>query len=182
MKPSLRVVDLKYGNCPLKTYFCTELFLFVLTNMPNIRIRQASPEECYRISVLIPEFSGSPYGLSEYISRTRNKRFVGLIAQIDGQDAGFKIGYESDEEDVFYSWMGGVLPMFRNSGAARALAAEQEMILKEHGFRKVRFKTRNYLKPMLVFALKNGFDIVQIEERPQIADYRIHLEKQLDRR
>lgn len=145
----------------------------------SLLIKPSSIEECYRVAQLIPEFSDGQYSLEEYYRRVEAKRYIALVAEIDGEPAGFKIGYESEDPQIFYSWMGGVIPKFRKEGVARKLAKEQEKIAQENGFLKIRFKTRNYLKPMLIFALKNGFDIKQVECREDISENRIILEKDL---
>ncbi|MGR3811410.1 GNAT family N-acetyltransferase [Jiulongibacter sp. NS-SX5] len=145
----------------------------------SLLIKPSSIEECYRIAQLIPEFSDGQYSLEEYHRRVEAKQHIALIAEMDGEPAGFKIGYDSEEPGTFYSWMGGVIPKFRKEGVARKLAKEQEKIAQENGYLKIRFKTRNYLKPMLIFALKNGFHIMQVESRQDISENRIILEKEL---
>ncbi|MEL7121052.1 MAG: GNAT family N-acetyltransferase [Bacteroidota bacterium] len=144
----------------------------------NIQIKQVSIEEAFSFSLLIPEFKVS-YPLSEYNKRLSGVRSLLLGAYIDNQAAGFKIGYE--REDYFYSWMGGVVPQYRKMGVASQLAMHQEAWAHEQGFEAVVFKTRNHLTQMLLFALSNGFQIIDIQKKEQIADYRILLQKHLDR-
>jgi hypothetical protein len=59
------------------------------------------------------------------------------------------------------------------------LAKEQENILIENGYEAVEFKTRNYLKPMIVFALKHGFDIVNLILKDNPPQHHLILRKQL---
>jgi len=73
--------------------------------------------------------------------------------------------------------MGGVLPDFRKLGVAKALADRQELWAQQQGFEKVIFKTRNSHVGMLIFALKNGFQIIDVTPKAQLRDYRILLEK-----
>lgn len=100
-----------------------------------------------------------------------------LSAEVAGEIAGFKVGYERDSS--FYSWMGGVRPEYRRMGIAKALAQRQEAWAKSRGYQHIRFKTRNYLKPMLIFALNNGFYISAVEKRTDPLSNRIWLEKVL---
>ena len=144
----------------------------------NIHIKQISIEEAYAFSLLIPEFKVS-YPLSEYNKRLGGVRHLLLGAYIDNQAVGFKIGYE--RADYFYSWMGGVVPQYRKMGVASKLAVHQEKWANEQGFKTVVFKTRNHLTQMLLFALSNGFQIIDIQKKERIADYRILLQKHLDR-
>ena len=140
-------------------------------------IRQATVDEIIFIASQIPEFS-NPYDKQEYDDRLKNKISLSLVCEIDNQLVGFKLGYQLSKQE-FYSWFGGVLPKFRGMGVAKALADAQEIWVKNEGFTRIRLKTRNYLKPMLIFALSSGFYIHQIEKRPNIADHRIILIKDL---
>ena len=92
---------------------------------------------------------------------TSKEEVVSLIAYQNEIPVGFKIGYRYNE-NTFYSWVGGVLPKFRKQGIAKQLADKQEFITKEKGYTKLRTKSMNRFKPMLILNLKNGFDIVQV--------------------
>ncbi len=146
--------------------------------MDNSLIRQGSVEEAVALSQLIPEFD-SPHGADEYERRFQNVPHLILIAEVNGNAAGFKVGYQRGGETSFYSWMGGVLPAFRRQHLARQLALVQEQWAKEKGYRKIVFRTRNRHKAMLLFGIKNGFQIVSVEPRPEVAEHRIVLEKNL---
>jgi len=64
-------------------------------------------------------------------------------------------------------------------GIAQALADAQETWAKEQGYSTITFKTRNSHKAMLLFALKNGFNIIGFEAKETIAENRILLQKPL---
>ena len=66
-----------------------------------------------------------PYGIEEFERRCSGIH-LSLIAEIENQSVGFKIGYDRFKDGSFYSWMGGVLPEFRKKGVASALADFQE--------------------------------------------------------
>ncbi|MFK7935630.1 MAG: N-acetyltransferase family protein [Saprospiraceae bacterium] len=142
----------------------------------SFQIKSGTIAEAVALSQLLPEFI-NPRGEDEYHKRLTNVRHLILIAYHADQPIGFKLGYE--KEDYFYSWMGGVLPDFRKSGIAKALADRQETWAREQGFTKVIFKTRNSHVGMLIFALKNGFQIISVTQKEQLRDYRILLEKKL---
>ena len=144
----------------------------------KIDIRTGSIAEVVALSRQIPEFD-TPHGEDEYRKRLTEKRYLILIAYMENQAAGFKVGYEKESDGSFYSWMGAVLPAYREAGVAKALALVQEDWAREQGYAKIRFKTRNRHKTMLLFGIKNGFQIVAIEPRDTIAEYRILLEKNL---
>ncbi|MCI4647946.1 GNAT family N-acetyltransferase [Phaeodactylibacter sp.] len=141
-----------------------------------LQVRSCSVEEAVACSRQIPELK-NPYPAAEYEQRLSGVPHLLLLAESDGDMAGFKAGYE--RAGVFYSWMGGVCPEYRRQGVAQALAREQENWAKAEGYRHIRFKTRNYLKPMLIFALNNGFYITAVEKRADPLSNRIWLEKVL---
>ncbi len=141
-------------------------------------IQHGSIEEVVAISRFIPELV-NPYGAEEYRKRLAGKKYILLIAYINNYAVGFKVAYDKEKDGSFYSWMGGVLPDYRQAGVARELARVQEAWARNEGFTTIRFKTRNRHKAMLLFALKNGFQIMAVEPRETVAEYRILLEKDL---
>ena len=143
----------------------------------SFTIRLGSMAQAVAVSRQVPEFE-APYGLEEYEKRLTGVSHLILIAEMEGKPVGFKVGYERYADASFYSWMGGVLPNFRNRGVADALANEQETWAKAKGYRSIRLKTRNKYKSMLCFALKRGFFIIGLGDKCQyVDDYRIVLEK-----
>lgn len=85
--------------------------------------------------------------------------FLMLLALEEQQVVGFKIGYEVEDE-IFYSWLGGVDPQFRRNGIAMQLMTRQHEELMKLGYKAVRTYSRNERKEMLIVNLKAGFDIV----------------------
>lgn len=142
----------------------------------SLQIRHCTIAEAVACSRRIPELV-NPYDTIEYERRLPGVPHLLLLAESGGEMAGFKVGYE--REGTFYSWMGGVHPAYRREGVAKLLAREQEDWAKQQGYRHIRFKTRNYLKPMLIFALTNGFYISAVEKRADPLSNRIWLEKVL---
>ncbi|NVJ84727.1 MAG: GNAT family N-acetyltransferase [Algoriphagus sp.] len=142
------------------------------------QIREASLEELYRVHQEIPEFPGKA-SLDFYRNRLKHRLFLALLAETEGELIGFKVGYQSDIPDTFYSWMGGVKPEFRKLGIANALAEYQENWAKEKGFRSIYFKTRNRFPAMIAFELNRGFKIMEVIPKGGVEDYRIVMLKQL---
>lgn len=89
------------------------------------------------------------------------EQICSLIAFQNNKPVGFKIGYRYNET-TFYSWVGGVLPEFRRKGIAKKLAQKQELWAKENHFKKLRTKSMNRFKPMMILNLKNGFNIISV--------------------
>jgi predicted GNAT superfamily acetyltransferase len=142
----------------------------------NVLIKAATIEMAVRVSRMIEEFD-NPDDASEYEKRLRNVPHCIFTAFVKEEVVGFKVGYE--REGYFYSWMGGVRCEWRRKGVAKALADRQEEWARQQGYTSVTFKTRNRLKPMMIFALRNGFNVVGVQEREDIRENRIIMRKEL---
>ncbi|MEM8901024.1 MAG: GNAT family N-acetyltransferase [Bacteroidota bacterium] len=130
------------------------------------------------LSRLVPEFS-NPYPAQTYHQRIEDREHLLLAASISQQLAGFKVGYASEKEGYFYSWMGGVLPEFRRMGIAKALAEFQEKWALRKGYSHIHMKTRNMHQNMLLFSISRDFQITHVEASDTIKENRIYLEKKL---
>jgi predicted GNAT superfamily acetyltransferase len=91
---------------------------------------------------------------------------------------GFKIGYRYNET-TFYSWVGGVLLSYRQKGIAKHLAKLQEENVTTKRYSKMRTKSMNRFKPMMILNLKNGFNIVQVYTN-DIGQTKVVFEKELE--
>lgn len=60
----------------------------------RLTTRQATLEEIFSLYLCIPEF-GSLHSLKDLQQRIGDNPSHGLIAEIDGQAAGFKLGYQT---------------------------------------------------------------------------------------
>ena len=144
-----------------------------------IHICEGSFQECVYLSSKIPEFN-SPDKIEEYKKRCTGK-YLALIAKIDNQSVGFKIGYDRLNDGSFYSWMGGVLPKFRRMGVAYSLANFQEKWAAKNGFISIVLKTRQKHDGMIAFSLNRGFIITEETQIVLDEGTRIWMEKSLNR-
>ena len=97
-----------------------------------------------------------------FIERIKTKENILILIAYDNEiPIGFKIGYRYNET-TFYSWVGGVLENYRKKGVAKQLAKLQENWCKKKQFSKIRTKSMNKFKSMLILNLKNDFNIVQV--------------------
>jgi GNAT superfamily N-acetyltransferase len=147
------------------------------TNSP-FQLREASLAELLWVHQRILEFPGKA-SLSFYQERLQHRLSFALVAIWEGELAGFKVGYQSELPETFYSWMGGVRAEFRGKGIATALAEEQERWAKAQGFTSVFFKTRNRFPGMIQFGIKRGFKVVDLLPKGGVEDYRIVMRKEL---
>lgn len=142
----------------------------------DLSIRQGTIEEIVRLSASIPEFK-NPYTAAEYEQRLAGKNHLILIAVSKGKNIGFKAGYDRFDDGSFYSWMGGMLPGYREKGVYLQLTFQMELWAKENGYHSILLKTRNRLKPMIYFCLANGYHISGFSEQPDPMESRIYFRK-----
>ncbi|MFK7776395.1 MAG: GNAT family N-acetyltransferase [Saprospiraceae bacterium] len=146
----------------------------------NFQIKKGSIEDVVTVSNQIPELE-NPHAKEVYKTRMNGKKHLILIAYLEKEMIGFKVGYDKFEDGKnFYTWMGGILPAFRKKGIAAMLAKKQETWIKQNGFQNVILKTRNKHQGMLIFAIKNNFKIIEIEPKENINEHRILLKKELN--
>ncbi|MEP5611429.1 MAG: GNAT family N-acetyltransferase [Cyclobacteriaceae bacterium] len=143
-----------------------------------ITIREGDIDEVASLMQELPEFI-NPYSKEELKKRLLVANLM-LVAEIEEQLVGFKCGYERDTgTKKFYSWLGGVLPQFRKKGVAESLLSKMEEWCLERGYEVLEFKTFNEHKAMLIFAIKSGFEIVDVRYSEKDDRKRIVLQKEL---
>ncbi|NXZ89822.1 GNAT family N-acetyltransferase [Serratia fonticola] len=143
----------------------------------RLTTRQATFEEIYSLYLCIPEF-GSLHSLKDLQQRIGDNPSHGLIAEIDGQAAGFKLGYQTAPGE-FYSWLGAVLPDFRRQGIAQTMLAEQERWARSQGYQQLWVKTRNQFRAMLIMLISHEYQIFTLEKKGEVDEYRLLLKKNL---
>lgn len=112
------------------------------------------------METLEKEIFEKPYPRETLLKSVEGKEHILiLVASVDGQNVAYKAGFAHDDQ-TFYSWVGGVSPLYRKLGIAAKLMEVQHQELKTMGFKKVRTKTKNKFKSMLLLNIKTGFDIV----------------------
>lgn len=99
------------------------------------------------------------------------------MALVDKCVVGYKIGYALDDQ-IFYSWFGGVRPDCRKLGIASELMRRQHEDFRLLGYGIVRTKTMNKWRGMLLLNIQTGFDVLEteVDQRGQL---KIVLEKKL---
>ena len=143
-----------------------------------MHIREASIEEAVTVLAAISEFV-RPATEDDIKQRLRGHRALILVAELNGEMVGVKIGYQLSEE-CFYSWLGGVAPAGRRGGVAQALLEAQEEWVVAEGYQELRVKSRNRFPAMLRLLLRNGYQVEHLEKKDGIEDYRLHFIKQLN--
>ncbi|HPR61612.1 MAG TPA: GNAT family N-acetyltransferase [Prolixibacteraceae bacterium] len=127
----------------------------------------------------IPEFDAD-FSVKMILDRIASAESIIIVAKFAGKIVGCKIAYNRYFDGSIYSWLGAVLPPFRNQGVALGLLNKLEEQARLKFFRSIRFKTRNKHVDMLRFALKNGFHVIGFEAKKPETESRIELFKPIE--
>ena len=125
----------------------------------------------------IPELNQSA-SINVLEERVQDKVTLILVAYVDSQAVGFKFGYELNSSD-FYSWLGGVLPNYRQQGIARALLEEQERWARANLYQHIYVKSKNCFPNMLKMLISSNYQICDYENLGDINKNKIHFVKYL---
>ena len=89
------------------------------------------------------------------------KDILALFAFSQDVCFGYKVGFMQSSE-IFYSWIGGVVPSHRRLGIATRLMEIQHSTAKAMSYKFVRTSTRNKYREMLLLNIKFGFDVTGV--------------------
>lgn len=119
------------------------------------------------------------FGEEHVIETFDRADLVMLVAELEGEPVGFKIGYRA-LPDAFYSAKGGVLSAYRRRGIARRLLHALMDCACRKGYRRFVYDTFPNLHPgMAVLGLVEGFRVTRADYSTEYEDYRLRLEKEL---
>ena len=87
-----------------------------------------------------------------------------LLIAYHGEDpVGFKLGYATAPDRIFFSWLGGVHKNFRRQGIAQNLLIKQESLVEDMGIRTIYFTSFDRFPAMISLGKKNGYKLVRKE-------------------
>lgn len=119
------------------------------------------------------------FGDERVIYRLDRDDLTLLLAHVDGEAVGYKVGY-AESPTTFYSAKGGVVDGWRRRGVARALLARMEDEARALGYVRFAFDTFPNGHPgMTVMALALGFRVTAAGYNAAYRDYRIRFEREL---
>lgn len=167
----------------LEVTCCIKVLSPAEDKMLNIQIEahtELSAEVSEKLALLMSRISelDRTQSAESLVERIGDKPSLILFAYVEGELAGFKLGYQS-EEDCFYSWLGGVDADFRQLGLAKSMLEYQEKWAKAQGYTRLEVKTRNQFQAMLNMLVANQYQITQVESHPSIDKNKLHLQKVL---
>lgn len=139
-------------------------------------IRVGTVKEAYEVFLNVPELN-QYLSLHEMTEKLGNEHLI-IVAEIDQVLAGFKIGYLKSNSE-FYSWLGGVIPKYRQVGVAQELLLFQESWARKLGIKSISVKSMNKFPSMWHMLVKNGYEIVSVDFYKDAENERINFIKQL---
>lgn len=128
-----------------------------------MKIEIGTIEDALLVETNIPEFESRASQREKITNRLIDKTSLILVARIDDELAGYKIGYALSNQ-TFYSWLGGVAPQYRRRGIATKLREFQEYWAKESGYTDIEVKSMNKFPSMLQLLISSGYQIHGYED------------------
>ncbi len=142
---------------------------------PGVRIERVGTERWLDVQAL----NGQVFGDARVIQRLDRPDLLILLAFVDGQPAGFKVGY-GESRTTFYSAKGGVLGPHRRRGVARAMLHRMMEEARRMGYARFAYDTFPNKNPgMTVMGLAEGFAVTAAGYNTAYKDYRLRFEKAL---
>ena len=142
---------------------------------PGVVIRRLGIEDL----AIIDRMNREIFGEKRIINSFDRGDLLILLAEVDGQPVGFKMGYRQNRL-VYYSAKGGVLAPWRNRGIAVALMDQMLDYARASGYRRFAYDTFPNKHPgMAVLGLKRGFRITEADFNRTYEDFRIRFETSL---
>jgi len=138
-------------------------------NIVRIREKLGGKESVEIRSVFQQAFSsGADPGIIQ--SANKKRKLLALLAYSENELVGFKLGYEKSKE-VFFSWVGAVLPSAQRRGVARTLLLKQHEFILGLGYREIQTEVNGCNKPMLLLNIQEGFvvkDCIKVKNNERI--------------
>nr|BCX00329.1 MAG: N-acetyltransferase GCN5 [Bacteroidota bacterium] len=128
---------------------------------------------------LIARLNWTIFGERRIINRFDRPDLCMLLARVEGQPVGFKIGY-GESREVFYSAKGGVLEAYRRQGIARAMLYRMMEEARRRGYRVFAYDSfPNRYPAMVILGLVEGFRVVDVRWHPDFQDFKMRFERAL---
>lgn len=147
----------------------------------DIVIKESTLDQALAINKQIPEFDEPHFTKAYCEEKCGDSEKLVLVAYVDKKPAGYLLGFDHHRDGSFYCWMVGVLPKFRRKGILKLLMEHQEKWARKKGYTRIRLKTRNKRREMLMYLVKYGFSFARVikKEHEHPEEYRICMEKKI---
>ena len=141
----------------------------------GLRIERLGMDRYAEVQVL----NETVFGERRVIFRLDRRDVMFLVAYLEDQEVGYKVGYGEDRK-TYYSAKGAVLEGYRRQGIARALLHRMQEEARKMGYRRLAFDTfPNMHLGMTVLGLTEGYRVTTAGYNAAYQDYRLRFEKVL---
>ena len=145
-----------------------------------IQIKEVGIEEAIKVHKNVIEFDELNPTKEQFENSYKDKKHIIIVAYYNYDPAGYIIAYDKFRDgESFYCWMAGVDINYRRLGILTNLMKYLEKWIKKQGYKTLKIKTRNNRRDMLSYLVKNDYYFTSVEEREDIEENRINLQKNL---
>ncbi|GDY25006.1 N-acetyltransferase [Agarivorans sp. Toyoura001] len=120
-------------------------------------------EQVLEVDAQIPEFARKTTK-AKIITRLADANSLILVASHEEKPVAYKLGYQVSK-DIFYSWIGGVMPAYRKQGIASQLRLRQEAWAIKNGYKQLTVKSMNRYPAMLQLLISAGYQISGYQDK-----------------
>ncbi len=131
-----------------------------------IEIEYTGPKVIEALVRELPEFEYKNTK-NKILDRCSNKDSKYICCKENNMYAGFLVAYAINQ-NTYYNWIMGVLPKYREKGCASLMLNFFEKYAHSQGYRKCMVKTMNKYRNMFILLIKNGYEIVDVENNSMI--------------
>lgn len=135
-------------------------------------------EDVLNVDAQIPEFDGRTT-YQKIQTRFANKSALILVAKVGERPVAYKIGYALSNKQ-FYSWLGGVIPAYRQQGIATKLREKQEAWVLSRGYSEIYVKSMNRYPAMLQLLIASGYQVSGYEDNGTVCSSKVCFVKALN--
>jgi GNAT superfamily N-acetyltransferase len=147
--------------------------------MADVIVDQLAPEEVATIVQLYNQVVRPPLSHDDLTRRYQGRNnVVQMVARMGEAPVGFLIGFE-EKPEVFNLWFLGVLTQHRRQGVASQLVEALESWAGENGYEHILCECFNQQRPMMLYLIQTGFDIVGLRYDTNHGENRILWQKSL---
>ncbi len=143
--------------------------------MSEITVQEVPIEQILGVHESVSEFE-VPAQKAYFEDRYKDHEHLIILGSLDSSPAGYLVGYDRDGDGSFYCWMAGVDSHHRRRGVLSALMDFQDQWARSHGYHKIKIRTINERREMLINLIKRGFLLTEVEQRPDAGNNAISLE------
>ncbi|MBC85629.1 MAG: GNAT family N-acetyltransferase [Bdellovibrionaceae bacterium] len=128
-------------------------------NITYENFERLDPEVLNHLLTLEEQIFPKPLKKEKIIRELSTKHNPSIFIAFENEiPVGYKVGFERSSR-IYYSWIGGVTPKFRDLGIASELMKLQHNFAAQQGYKVVCTQTDNSFQPMIILNLKSGFEI-----------------------